>query len=123
MTSWLSGMLAIASIIMVIGLGPLVKAELHESSRPWYRNKALRISLALYIHGIGAVVLFASPLMAGVEQTAGVALYLLWAALGMWLLAKTLIISAVSKRIGLTIALFVGWTAGCAAWSLFGGIG
>lgn len=117
LTSWLTGMLAIASVIMCIGLWPLVRAEWQDADHPWRENKALRLAVALYIHGVGAVVLFASPFFGRVDETAGLALYLAWATFGAWLVAKVLIIS-VSGRFRLCMFLFVVWTAFSALWGL-----
>jgi hypothetical protein len=119
-TNWLTGMLAIASVIMCVGLWPLVRAEWRAEDQRWRDNKALRLAAAFYIHGIGAVVLFASPFFSEVERVAGLALYLAWAAFGMWLLAKVLIIS-VSGRLRLCMVLFAVWSAFCALAGLIGG--
>ena len=40
MTAWLTGMLAIASAIMCIGLWPLVKTEWAKTDETWWRNRA-----------------------------------------------------------------------------------
>ena len=121
MTAWLTGMLAIASAIMCIGLWPLVKAEWRKTDESWWRNRAFKLALALYIHGMGAIILFASiPLTASDTVDAAVALYLLWGVFGLWLVAKTLIIS-VTGRLKLCAVLFAAWSAGCALWSLTGG--
>lgn len=119
MTVWLTGMLAIASAIMCIGLWPIVKSELRAEDVVWWRNKALRVSGALYIHGAGAVILFATIPLSSNGLMVGVSAYLLWAVLGLWLLAKTLVIS-VSGRLRFSLLAFAIWTAGCAFYSLMG---
>jgi len=112
-------MLAIASAIMCIGLWPIVKAEFLAQDAVWWRNRALRISGALYIHGAGALVMFAAIPFAAKDVVLGITAYMLWAVLGLWLLAKTLIIS-ISGRLTLTALAFTTWTAGCALYSLAG---
>ena len=115
-------MLAIASAIMCFGLWPLVKAEWRSSSHiRWWDNRAFKLALALYIHGMGAIILFASvPLTAPRKVDEAIALYLLWGVFGLWLVAKTLIIS-VTGRLKLCAVLFAAWSAGCAWWALTGG--
>jgi hypothetical protein len=124
--TWLAGMLAIASVIMCIGIWPLLRAEIRESPTPMLKNKALRLAFALWLHGVGSVVLFTSTIFGALRQSLGIeiggpvssaALWLAWLALGLWLVAKTMIV-AVSGRLRLCIALFVLWTAGCLVWRL-----
>lgn len=124
MTEWLSGMLAIASVFMCLGLWPLLRIELRESEVPWYRNKALRISSALWLHGFGAIALFSSAFRGMLDEITGPALYFVWCAFALWLIAKVMIVS-VSGWLKTCLALFAVWTAGCALWALFadGGIG
>lgn len=113
MTEWLSGMLAIASVFMCLGLWPLMRIELRDSKLPWYRNKALRIAAALWLHGFGAIALFSSAFWGRLDEVAGPALWFVWWAFGLWLVAKTMIIS-VSGWLKTCLALFAAWSAGCA---------
>jgi hypothetical protein len=117
-TTWLFRMLAAASVLMCFWLWGTVRAEIHADNAPWYRNKALRLSSALFIHGIGAVLLFASPLFQDVEQPVGIALFLLWGALALWLVAKLLIISVVG-RLGVCLAVLGTWTVGRIVWEVW----
>lgn len=122
MTIWLTGMLAIASTIMCIGLWPVVRSEMRSHDIPWWRNKALRVSGALYIHGAGAIVLFAMIPMYAHNTFVGLTAYLAWAVLGCWLIAKLLIIS-VTDRFKTAAVMFTGWSAGCALYALMEGGG
>lgn len=119
-TAWLFRMLAGASVLMCIWLWPMVKAEFHTEGVPWYRNKALRLSSALFIHGIGAVLLFASPMFYRADQPLGLAVVLMWAALALWLAAKLLFISVVG-RLGLCLGILGAWTVGRVAYEVFVG--
>lgn len=109
-TNWLLGMLAVASVVMCVGLYPLVMTELHDGRQYWLRNKALRFSAALVIHAVGAIMLFTTPALAWLPHGNVVALYVAWGAMGLWLLAKTMIVS-VSGGLRICLALFVVWTA------------
>lgn len=119
MTVWLTGMLAIASLIMCVGLWQIVRQELADGSQHWWLNKALRLSGAFYLHGVGAIILFASSLLAGINTPTGIVIYSVWAGLGLWLLAKTMIIS-VSGGFRLCLMSYMAWTTGCAAWGMWG---
>lgn len=119
LTEWLTGMLAIASVFMCLGLWQLIRVELRESTVPWYRNKALRVSTALWMHGIGAILLFSSALRGRLDGVTAPALYLIWAAFGLWLVAKTMIVS-VSGWLRTCLVLFALWSAFCAFGALNG---
>lgn len=113
-TAWLAGMLAIASAIMVWGLWPVMLAEMRSTDRTLRENRALRLSAGLFIHGIGAIVLFGS-VITPVELA--LAAYLVWFALGCWLVAKVLIIST-GPRLRVALVLFAAWSAACALWAI-----
>lgn len=119
MTVWLTGMLAIASLIMCVGLWQIIRKELADQAEHWWLNRSLRLSGAFYIHGLGAIVLFTSSLFTRADLPTGIILYTAWAALGLWLLAKTMIVS-VSGGFRLCLFLYLLWTAGCAAWGMWG---
>lgn len=125
--AWLAGMLAISSIIMCIGIWPLLRMELNATHEPWRQNKALRLAFALWLHGAGSLVLFSSTLFAGLRMalgiervagTASVALWMAWLALTLWLVAKTMIVS-VAGRLRLCLALYAVWTVVCVGWVWF----
>lgn len=127
--AWLAGMLAISSIIMCIGVWPLLRMELHVADEPWRQNKALRLAFALWLHGAGSLVLFSSTLFAGLRQAIGVdrvadsgavALWMVWCALTLWLVAKTMIVS-VTGRLRLSLVLYAIWSVVCASWVWFRG--
>jgi hypothetical protein len=101
-TTWLFRMLAAASVLMCFWLWGTVRAEIHADNAPWYRNKALRLS----------------PLFQDVEQPVGIALFLLWGALALWLVAKLLIISVVG-RLGVCLAVLGTWTVGRIVWEVW----
>jgi hypothetical protein len=124
-TTWLMRLLGLTAVMMCAWLVPAVRAEAMANPEPWYQNRTLRLAAALFIHGTGAILLFASPIFYPIGSGATGPLYVLWAALGLWLIAKLLIISVVGR---LYIALIVLglWTGGRLLWEFYqtaGGVG
>lgn len=115
-TTWLFGALAFASLMMCWGLWSTVRAEATREGR-WWGNRAFWLAFALWVHGLGAVLIFGALLFAKVDYRGGIVLNLLWAGLGMWLASKTAVIH-VTGRLKVAIAVYMLWTITWVVWRI-----
>ncbi|MEW9855940.1 hypothetical protein [Novosphingobium sp. M1R2S20] len=112
-SAWLLGLLSIASVLMCVLLFPVVAGEWKAGD--WRRNKAFWLAAALWVHPIGAIIMFVATMASGVRYEEGLILYGLWTAWGLWLAAKTMVIH-VNGRLQLALALYALWSILLIAW-------
>lgn len=107
---WLIGALALASIAMSMSLVPIITHQIRDTTVKWYRNTALRLSSAMFLHSFGGVVLFTAMWSPGFKiGSQGIALYGVAFAYALWLLSKSLIIS-VGNGLKLYLFMLLAWS-------------
>lgn len=86
-------MLAIGSMWLVFSTWTVLRDQSIITPGQWWRNRSMWLAIGLTTHGIGGVVLFALPWIAGYGVgSEGPALVVLWTVFGLWLVAKTIIV-------------------------------
>lgn len=108
-TSLVLGLLAIGSIIMCIWLPPVIRAEATVPGVKAWNNRAFWLSIALWVHPMGALSIFAATLFSGPNHMALTSTnYLLWAGWTLWLASKTAVIHVLG-RLRLALGLYGLW--------------
>lgn len=107
---WIIGALALSAIAMSLSLLPTILLQIRDRSLPIFKNTALRLSLAMFIHSLGGVILFLAMWSPGFKiGSEGVALYAIFTAYFLWLVSKSMIIS-VGSGFKLYISMLCLWT-------------
>lgn len=114
-SSWLLGALAIGSMLMCFFLWPVVHEEIKAEDAPLWRNRAFWLSGALLVHPIGAFLLIAATVVAGIENQVGLVVYLLWGAWLLWLVSKTMVLVSLG-RFWFSCTMYALWTAAVLIW-------
>jgi len=113
--SLLLGMLAIGSVIMCVWLPPIIKAEAMVPGVKAWNNRAFWLSIALWVHPLGALFIFAATIISGNSAADFTTTnYLLWFGWAAWLASKTAVIHVLGKlrlALGLYGIWFVTWIA------------
>lgn len=119
--AWAAGMLVIASLSMTSAAWPHIRAEFHNHGTPWYRNRALLFSAALFGHGVGSIVLLLAP-FGRLVSVAMWFIYLLSVAGGtlLWA-AKMTVTHSLGGQLPLVFGLSLAWTTVLGAMALFWG--
>lgn len=110
------GLLAIASMVMCVGSFVVLSAQI-KAGDTFRSSKAVRLSAAICLHGLGAIPLFVATLFAGDRPNLDPTVYLLWGTWTIWLVAKTMVIE-VSGKLQLAMCLYAVWTLIWVAWRL-----
>lgn len=114
-SGFLFGFLTIFTAALCLVMRPVISGEIRATDIAWQQNRALRISLGIYV-AIGAgVCMAASILTAPIIHRGGLSQYLLWASLSGAILAEGLILSGLG-RLKLPIACCVAWALILAIW-------
>lgn len=111
MTEWFSGILAIAAVLVCIGTMRILRLELQTTNLPWRDDKVSRISLALILYAVGAVVLLIAA-FAGRLGAAPEPLWFTWTAFTFWIIANTMIIS-ITGWLKSCLILYAVWSGLC----------
>jgi hypothetical protein len=112
---WLVGMLLIASVGMSLAAWPHLVREFSDTKRPWWNNLALWFSAALFLHGMGAILLLIAPIGSLFAAAGWIVFSISVAGASLMWLAKIMVTRGLAGNLPMVFGTSLIWTTFCGA--------